>query len=595
MKNQLLLAVVLFPVPVQAAQSAAIEPAAAGARVLDLDGDGALDLLVVQADGTLRVRRNVGARSFLDVPQELPRVLVTSVLCTDLDADGIPDLYLVSPGADVALRGEGGGLFREATAELGLTESGPGLAAERLDVDGDGLSDLVVHEQSADVLFWARPDGRFERDASTSDGAASSVVQAEVRVSLHTEVTPGTSNDPGETESGPALGVAAGAPSAGGAALSSAPSTPSTVPAIGMGFDARYVNDDMGEVGSADIVDGSLTGADVSTSGGNVTFGGTARLTAQKAIFGKATTASGLYSAVLGGQGNSAAGLRSVVSGGLLNTSTAIDTTVSGGNRNHATSNWATVGGGRYNVASGVYATVSGGMSNTASSFKAMVPGGYRCSAAGSYSFAAGRRAKANHNGSFVWGDSANVDKLSSAVDEFDVYAEGGARIFAVGQATPSLVVDSAGRVGIGTATPGFALEVNGLAHRLDDASTWTVTSDARLKRNVRGITGALETLLALRGVTFEYTDPARPGLRRGFVAQEVEEVLPEWVEEGADGFKRLTLSGFEALAVEALREQQREIEAQARELAALRAEIERLDARLAGAGATDSRSAGAR
>jgi hypothetical protein len=38
-------------------------------------------------------------------------------------------------------------------------------------------------------------------------------------------------------------------------------------------------------------------------------------------------------------------------------------------------------------------------------------------------------------------------------------------------------------------------------------------------------------------------------------IAQEVEQLFPQWVDEGADGFKRLTLRGFEALVVEALRE----------------------------------------
>ncbi|MBL8010714.1 MAG: hypothetical protein JNJ64_08905, partial [Flavobacteriales bacterium] len=44
------------------------------------------------------------------------------------------------------------------------------------------------------------------------------------------------------------------------------------------------------------------------------------------------------------------------------------------------------------------------------------------------------------------------------------------------------------------------------------------------------------------------------PGTRIGFIAQEVEQVMPDWVEE-VDGYKRLTIRGFEALAVEALRE----------------------------------------
>ncbi|MCI0636041.1 MAG: tail fiber domain-containing protein, partial [Actinobacteria bacterium] len=467
------------------------------------------------------------------------------VLCTDLDADGILDLYLVSPGADVALRGEGGGVFREATAELGLSESGPGRAAERLDVDGDGLLDLVVHNDGSEVLFWARADGRFEREVCTTDGAAPTATLPEVWTTLPGPNAPGADSNHASTQ--PAPTALASAPSARSGFVAAPPPTSTPISLSSLGLDARYVNDDMGEVGSADIVDGTLTGADVSTSSGNVTFGGGATLTARKAAFGISSTASGTYSAVLGGSGNTASGIRSTVSGGLENFALGVDSIVSGGGHNYATVNWATIPGGRYNIASGQYAFVAGS-SSTASGHKSSIPGGFRNTAAGNYSFAAGRKAKANHLGSFVWGDSANVDKPSAAADEFNVYAEGGARIFAVGQATPSLVVDAAGDVGIGTATPGFTLEVNGLAHRVDNASTWTVTSDARLKKNVHDIAGALETMLSLRGVTFEYGDPAQPGLRRGFIAQEVEQVLPEWVEDGPDGYKRLTVNGFEAL-----------------------------------------------
>jgi hypothetical protein len=38
-------------------------------------------------------------------------------------------------------------------------------------------------------------------------------------------------------------------------------------------------------------------------------------------------------------------------------------------------------------------------------------------------------------------------------------------------------------------------------------------------------------------------------------IAQEVEKVFPDWVETGPDGMKRLSIRGFEALAVEALRD----------------------------------------
>jgi hypothetical protein len=75
----------------------------------------------------------------------------------------------------------------------------------------------------------------------------------------------------------------------------------------------------------------------------------------------------------------------------------------------------------------------------------------------------------------------------------------------------------------------------------------------------VRPLTGSLDKLLELRGVNFEYIDPAcineLSGVRTGMIAQEVEKVFPDWVDQGPDGMRRLTFRGFEALTVEALRD----------------------------------------
>lgn len=49
--------------------------------------------------------------------------------------------------------------------------------------------------------------------------------------------------------------------------------------------------------------------------------------------------------------------------------------------------------------------------------------------ASGNYSFAAGRNAKANHQGAFVWADSQTADFISNAVNTFNVRAAGGMRL----------------------------------------------------------------------------------------------------------------------------------------------------------------------
>ena len=86
--------------------------------------------------------------------------------------------------------------------------------------------------------------------------------------------------------------------------------------------------------------------------------------------------------------------------------------------------------------------------------------------------------------------------------------------------------------------------------------------SDIRLKDNIKPLRDSIKTLLSLEGVSFDWKDPGKYGKSGvGFVAQSVEKVMPNWVEEGNDGIKYLSIKGFEALVVEALRELKDEME----------------------------------
>ena len=99
----------------------------------------------------------------------------------------------------------------------------------------------------------------------------------------------------------------------------------------------------------------------------------------------------------------------------------------------------------------------------------------------------------------------------------------------------------------------------------------WAAASDARLKKNVNNLAGSLDRLEQLRPVTFEFNNEERhgvTGLQTGFIAQEVEEVFPEWIrtrdnsaplKEGEsaepENIKTISITGFEALTVAAFRE----------------------------------------
>jgi trimeric autotransporter adhesin len=171
-------------------------------------------------------------------------------------------------------------------------------------------------------------------------------------------------------------------------------------------------------------------------------------------VGGSANTVTGGNSgATIGGGGqlgfpNTANGSFSTIGGGLNNT-TGFGGTVAGGDTNVASGNISFVGGGQQHTASGIDATISGGFHNTASGLVATVPGGSDNVAGGQYSFAAGRRAKATDNGSFVWADSRDFDIGSNGIDTFTARTTGGARfissIDALGVPTAGVVLTAGG------------------------------------------------------------------------------------------------------------------------------------------------------
>jgi hypothetical protein len=93
-------------------------------------------------------------------------------------------------------------------------------------------------------------------------------------------------------------------------------------------------------------------------------------------------------------------------------------------------------------------------------------------------------------------------------------------------------------------------------------------TSDVGLKENIADITDAITTIKALKPRTFDWKEKTKLQGTHGFIAQEVETVLPnDVVGENYDannpehGSKSLNTSGLLAVAVKAIQEQQTIIE----------------------------------
>jgi len=114
-------------------------------------------------------------------------------------------------------------------------------------------------------------------------------------------------------------------------------------------------------------------------------------------------------------------------------------------------------------------------------------------------------------------------------------------------------------------------------------ASGYSTTSDRRLKKNIVTLPSALDSVLKLRGVLFDWNpDMAKgrtvdPNRQVGFIAQEVESVIPQLVHNGLEGYKAVEYANMTPFLVEAIKEQQRQIDALKAEVSALKEQTSRL------------------
>jgi len=129
------------------------ESMGSGAAWLDYDGDGWLDLYLVQAGefppsgskrSTNRLYRSLSGRAFEDVTLVAgvgDRGYGQGAVTGDLDGDGDPDLVVTNFGPDVILINRGNGSFERRDLENSADWSA---SAALADVDGDGDLDLYV-------------------------------------------------------------------------------------------------------------------------------------------------------------------------------------------------------------------------------------------------------------------------------------------------------------------------------------------------------------------------------------------------------------------------------------------------------------------
>jgi hypothetical protein len=102
------------------------------------------------------------------------------------------------------------------------------------------------------------------------------------------------------------------------------------------------------------------------------------------------------------------------------------------------------------------------------------------------------------------------------------------------------------------------------VAKRIDRADRLP-SSDKNLKTNITPIENALDKVLSLKGVEFDFISGVNCGYlgvhQIGLIAQDVKKIIPEVVGENIDGTLGVSYQHLVAVLIEAIKEQQKEIE----------------------------------
>jgi hypothetical protein len=135
-----------------------------GAGLFDLEGDGDLDVYLVQGGSVAEepadppsdvLFRNEGAWRFSDVSRAagvVERGYGMGIACGDVDDDGRADVFVTNLDCDQLWRNAGDGRLTDATSAAGIADHAWGASAAFFDADRDGDLDLYV----ANYLDWTR-------------------------------------------------------------------------------------------------------------------------------------------------------------------------------------------------------------------------------------------------------------------------------------------------------------------------------------------------------------------------------------------------------------------------------------------------------
>ncbi len=330
---------------------------------------------------------------------------------------------------------------------------------------------------------------------------------------------------------------------------------------------------------------GDLSDA-VTTATSNVGLG-TGSLDSLTAESGNQNTACGIDSAtaITTGDSNVAIGQEALKAGQTISGNVAVgrramDTTTEAWNSVAI----GTSAGKRFAGGTGVFVAVGYGAAMDSESYGSINIGYYAGRyQEGNYAIAIGENALLGSNG-----DSTGIQNIAIGRSA-GVLLEDGERNILIGDQAGDTLVEGKGNVIIGdgvetsssdtdqelkiagndgsTTTTWILGEADGSCYQGDNQTTWSTTSDKRLKREIKDATKGLDAIKAIQVRDFRYRKDNQYGMdpepsRVGVIAQELEQVFPEAVKENAHGHKTVSTDSINWALLKAVQELSAKVDA---------------------------------
>jgi len=161
-----------------------------------------------------------------------------------------------------------------------------------------------------------------------------------------------------------------------------------------------------------------------------------------------------------------------------------------------------------------------------------------------------------NTSSSKMWRLQTMGSGVTGRVGNFELWDVGGLNV---------LTIQPSGNVGLGTLAPDNKLTVNGTADKPGGGS-WSIFSDERLKNLKGNFTLGLHAVMRLHPLRYEYKRDNALGIKSegehiGFSAQQVQRIIPEAVSRDDKGYLLVDNDPILWTMLNAIKEQQKQIE----------------------------------